>query len=53
MELISRTTLVINGGSLHLLVPAAVAKTMGWKQKDVIGIYKDGESLVYKKEVKP
>jgi antitoxin component of MazEF toxin-antitoxin module len=52
MELISRTTINSNGGSLHVLIPAAVAKIMGWEAKDVIGIYKDGETLIYKKEIK-
>lgn len=44
MEQIDETSLMRQGGSLYIRVPASFCNLLGWQKGTMLGVYKEGEN---------
>ena len=52
MEQIARTRVAVNGGSFIVRIPKQICILMGISKGEYMSVYRDGDAIVFKKEVK-
>ena len=52
MEQIARTRVAVNGGSFIVRIPKQICKLMGISKGECMSVYREGDSLIFRKEVK-